>query len=196
MGKSVFLPNSPESVYTNTDSKATALGEIADTAPDSSPTPIPQLLSVPKQPGSAFPVGEEEKPEVVVKMERIANHLSTQPRTNAVTSGVDANTPMDALLVPTNSADPPSLEEANNQQAYHRLNLDQETGFWEKYVKQAEALDKKLVDTLSSDLETLLIFVSSVAVTSLHILIDSLEGWSLFCRQYRIHRRILQRSQA
>jgi len=52
--------------------------------------------------------------------------------------------------------------------AYHRLNLDLETDFWGEYVNQADALDREMVKTLSEDLNTLLIFVSSL---SLHWLI-------------------------
>jgi len=66
-----------------------------------------------------------------------------------------------ALLEPPET--PPEETEAakDAKQAYHRLHLDQETGFWEKYVHQADTLDKELVKTLSEDLNNLLIFVSS-----------------------------------
>ena len=48
----------------------------------------------------------------------------------------------------------------NSPHLYHKLNLDQQGGFWEAHNKQAADYDEKLIKRLKEDLNTLLIFVS------------------------------------
>ena len=60
----------------------------------------------------------------------------------------------------------PQVIDVYNAQAPHNLKLNQQTGFWDKYNKQADAYDKDLVKALALDLDTLLIFVSPSLVIS------------------------------
>ena len=60
---------------------------------------------------------------------------------------------------------PPNQEQkvldVYNAQPHYKFKLNQQTGFWDKYNKQADAYDKDLVKALALDLDTLLIFVGS-----------------------------------
>jgi len=64
------------------------------------------------------------------------------------------------IVPPTqNSGQEEQLVEVYDVEAHHKVYLNQQIGFWDKYNKQADAYDKDLIKALALDLDTLLIFV-------------------------------------
>ena len=101
--------------------------------------------------------------------------IVTQPRTALMsTNQATFSTSFPTQLVADEHHLPPSLAipdppsgqkeqvvEVHNVEAHHKVYLNQQTSFWDKYNTQADAYDKDLVKSLALDLDTLLIFVSA-----------------------------------
>lgn len=163
--EAIFPTNVLVSQPANVDTKKATPGESAEITTD---TPHPFIPSIPQpalvtlQPASRSSVEHEEKPPVVQTEAVLVPHTSANPE--HTTSGAVA-TPIagdPSSTTPVNPSSPEKVKAIELARAYHRLNLDQETDFWVEYGTQAGAFDRQLVKTLSSDLENLLIFVSSL----------------------------------
>ena len=130
--------------------------------------------SVIAQPHSPSPAEQTEKVNIVVPTDDSAEkHTGSDPNTAAPgeTEHPITDTALDATPAGVNASPKTEDNSVGNTpgRAYHRLNLDLETDFWEEYVNQADALDREMVKTLSEDLNTLLIFVSSLSSALAHI---------------------------
>ena len=63
----------------------------------------------------------------------------------------------------TNSHAPPKPAQVDCDDAYHKLNPEQQKEFWETYNNRADAYHGILIEILCTDLDTLLVFVSSAS---------------------------------
>ena len=60
------------------------------------------------------------------------------------------------------SAPEEEVLDVHNSETHHKVDLNQQTGFWYEYNTQADAHDSVLIKSLALDLDTLLIFVSKL----------------------------------
>lgn len=109
--------------------------------------------------------------------------LSTSLNNQADASGkhpsTDAKAKVDASKLVSNPP-PKALGDPED----HKLALDQHTEFWKEFVAQAYKIDKETVESLSKDLDNLLIFVSLPTYSSGQFTNNPNIVRSFLCNQY------------